>query len=88
MKRSVAEYEEMALAEMEGTSGFVPTGPVEYLPNGRPTKGRKGKSPTRTVRFSESQLIELEQLADAQNITMSVLLRRAAAEYVARHRPA
>ncbi|NLG55824.1 MAG: CopG family transcriptional regulator [Rhodococcus sp.] len=85
MKRSTSEYEDMARAEMEGTLDFEPLGPVEELAMGRPRDGGRGNSPTRTVRFPEPLLNRLEQLAQAQNVSTSVLIRRATIEYLERN---
>jgi hypothetical protein len=85
MKRSAAEYEEMARAEKDGTFDFEPTGPLEVLPMGRPRKGGRGSSPTRTVRFSEQLIERLEKQAEVEQVSTSVLIRRATVEYLERH---
>ncbi|MET9212219.1 MULTISPECIES: CopG family ribbon-helix-helix protein [unclassified Nocardia] len=86
-KRSAEEYEAMA-AEFEH-GDYAVVGPIEAGPEltmGRPIGGaRGGKSPVRTVRLPAELDARLAAYADQAETTPSDVLRRAVAEYLARH---
>ncbi len=86
-KRSADEYAELA-ADFEN-GDYAVVGPVEVGPGlslGRPAGAeRRGNSPVRTVRLPTELDERLAAYAAETETTPSDVLRRAVAEYLARH---
>lgn len=80
--RSDAEYEALATAIEDGD--YTVTGPAT-VHRGRPRKGEERAS-TRatTVRMPEATLAVLEEMAAAEKVTTSDIIRTAADEFIAR----